>query len=131
MINDDILYELKALRDHRSFSRAADELNISQPSLSIKIRKLEQELGCQLFVRNAEMELTSEGRAVFEYIQKRLLLDECLVKKLNDIKNCNLGTLKMGCTPGFSMGLVPALVSRFKEQYPNVEVVLYEDRAML
>jgi len=104
-----------------SYSRAAEELFISQAAVSQKIRQLEDGLGCKLFVRDGrEMRLTEQGKTLYKYVSQGL---ESIVSGLNQIQSEPLdGLLCVSSTPSFaSRWLLPRLW-KFSVQYPNIPI---------
>jgi LysR family glycine cleavage system transcriptional activator len=104
-----------------SYSRAAEELFISQAAVSQKIRQLEDGLGCKLFVRDGrEMRLTEQGKTLFKHVSQGL---EQIVTGLNQIQSEPVdGLLCVSSTPSFaSRWLLPRLW-KFSVQYPNIPI---------
>ncbi len=108
-----------------SFSRAAAELLISQPSVSIQVGELERQLGAELFEQAGKsVRLTEAGRVLDDYAGRILtLIDEARVA-MDELKGLRRGRLLLGATSTPGTYLLPALLGRFKEQYPHVEIVL-------
>jgi len=108
-----------------SFSRAAAELLISQPSVSIQVRELERQLGADLFEQvGKSVRLTEAGRVLDDYAARILgLIDEARVA-VDELKGLRRGRLLLGATPTPGTYVLPALLGRFKEQYPGIEIVL-------
>jgi len=108
-----------------SFSRAAAELLISQPSVSIQVGDLERQFGTDLFEQvGKHVRLTEAGRVLDDYAGRILaLIDETRVA-MDEVKGLRRGRLLLGATPTPGTYLLPALLGRFKEQYPNIEISL-------
>ncbi len=108
-----------------SFSRAAAELLISQPSVSIQVGELERQLGADLFEQVGKaVRLTEAGRVLDDYAARILaLIDEARVA-MDELKGLQRGRLLLGATPTPGTYLLPTLLGRFKEQYPHIEIVL-------
>lgn len=116
----------EAVARHLSFTRAAEELHLSQGAISLQIRKLESCLGTTLFVRHARhIELTESGRLF--YHASRTLLDG-FETALEDIVNPDhLQTLTISTIPTISiLWLMPRLAS-FTSQQPHIEVRVVSD----
>jgi DNA-binding transcriptional LysR family regulator len=109
----------------KSYSRAAAELQISQPSVSIQVGELERQLGADLFEQvGKSARLTEAGRVLDEYAARILaLIDEARVA-MDELKGLQRGRLLLGATSTPGTYLLPALLGRFKEQYPHIEIVL-------
>ena len=101
----------------RSFSKAAERLRISQPSVSIQIRNLEDSLEVKLFERlGRRVYLTREGKVVLEHAKKISAIVSGLQNNIKDLKGIRRGQLSAGCSRVPSATLVPLAVARFKEQ---------------
>ncbi len=115
------------LAREQNFSRAAEILNISQPSLSQYIKKIEMQMGAELFVRaNGYVRLTDAGRVVVETSRKILDLEHRMENDLQDISEYRTGSLIVGTAPYRSAGLMPAAVRAFREAYPGIQVIVRE-----
>ena len=108
-----------------SFSRAAAEMLISQPSVSIQVGELERQFGTDLFQQvGKSMRLTEAGRVLDDYAVRILaLIDETRVA-MDELKGLRRGRLLLGATPTPGTYLLPALLGRFKEHYPTLEISL-------
>lgn len=111
----------------RSFSAAAERLNISQPSLSKQIQNLETELGVKLFDRSTvTMKLTPAGEYFLHQAQALLYQGGQLVRSMEDFKTENKGRLTIGVSPFRNLFLMPQIVEKIKEEYPDIEIRLRE-----
>lgn len=118
------------LSETRNFSQAAEQLGVSQPTLSKQIIHLETELGLKLFDRDSSpLELTPAGEFFVGKAREMLYAEEQLEKSLERFKTGENGKLTIGVTPFRSMSLMPELVKKIKAQYPGVKVVLHEANA--
>lgn len=110
-----------------SFSRAAEALNISQPSLSQYIKKLEQQLGVELFDRtNGDVRLTDAGRVFVDAGRQMLALEHQMETQLSDIAAYKTGTLIVGAAPYRAAGMMPLIAKKFQQLYPGVSLVVRE-----
>lgn len=118
------------LAECESITKAAARLNISQPALSIYISNLENTLGVKLFNRIGKKLIpTYVGEKYIESAKKIMLLGNNFNMELSDIKRgCN-GRLRVGIPIRKSPHIVPMMLKRFKEEYPNIEVVIHEGAA--
>jgi len=110
------------------FSKAAEACHVSQPSLSIAIKKLEEELGITIFQRGKrQVEVTPEGEAVVQQAQK--VIEEA--EKLNYLKSLQKspleGILKIGAIFTIGPYLFPSLVPFMRKQYPDMPLHIDED----
>jgi DNA-binding transcriptional LysR family regulator len=128
--------DLRALRffaavaDHSGFSRAAEELGISQPALSRQIGALERELRVKLFDRVGRQTMpTAAGENLLE--RGRALLHEADAIKghAHEIAGGSYGALRLGATPQSIESFVAKLLARFCARVPNVEISILEDGA--
>ena len=111
----------------RNFTRAAEELHITQQSLSAHIAALEQELGCQLFLRRVPLELTYGGETFLRYAQSfRKDLGD-LRRTFQDIRGDRRGRLRVGVAHTRGRAILPPILAAFQEDYPEVLVELAED----
>ncbi len=110
-----------------SFSGAAEFLQISQPSLSQYIKKIEKELGVELFERaNGRVRLTDAGKVYLETGQKMLDLEKDMQNRIHDVTNYKSGSIILGTSPFRCATMMPAIVKKFKEQYPGMQLVIQE-----
>ena len=116
-----------ALAHEGSFSKAADVLGVSQPSLSQYIKKIERELGLELFDRtNSDVRLTDAGRAYIDIGRKMLDLEHQLEERLSDIAAYKTGTISIGISAHRSVSLMPPVVKAFKSLYPGMTLQIIE-----
>jgi DNA-binding transcriptional LysR family regulator len=107
----------------RSVSRAAEELFISQPALTARLKGLERDLGTELFVRTPRgMRLTETGEAFLPYAVRALdtLVDGRM--QVNALERGGAGRLLVGAAPAVSTYVLPALLKRFSQAYPRMSV---------
>lgn len=110
-----------------SFSKAAEVLYITQPALSIAIRKVEKELGAAIFNRGERpLTLTHAGKIYVDHIKKELLLEQELKQQLDDLKDLKAGDLCLGGTSYMNTCLLPPYISRFSMKFPNIHVIMTE-----
>lgn len=107
----------------KSFSRAAHKLFRTQPALSIAIKRLEEELGETLFDRSAKGgELTDAGRTLLSYAQRMLNLREEALEAVADYRRMLGGSLTIGANESTSLYLLPALLLRYREAFPQIRI---------
>lgn len=106
-----------------SFTKAADELYISQQKISYSIRKLEEHYGTQLFKRRPKVVLTDDGKKVLSFAKQVVSHDERLVQNLS-LKKENIS---LGIQEDQSIHFLPYLISEMKSNYPNVQLSLIHD----
>ncbi|MEN6411595.1 MAG: LysR family transcriptional regulator [Veillonellales bacterium] len=111
---------------HGSFTKAAQALHVSQPSISKMIKNLEDELGVPLFYRTSkQVRLTDAGMAIFSRAQQTIDSLRSLTADLADIIQVRKGHIKIGIPPMVET-FFPKAIGAFKKQYPEIELELYE-----
>lgn len=118
---------LLAVADHGGFTRAAEVLHVSQPTLSQQIRQLEESLGVSLFDRTSRtVKPTDAGEAYIECARRVLVELEAGKRALHDVKDLSRGTLRLAMTPTFMAYLVGPLVRDYLARYPNIHLEIFE-----
>jgi DNA-binding transcriptional LysR family regulator len=110
---------------HKSFSKAAEELFISQPAVTKHIKELERKVGMGLIQRRrGGFSLTEAGKILFRYTHKisSHLMD--IENLLENLKKDHQGILKIGTTESYSKGLMPKLLSGFQASCPFMKIAL-------
>lgn len=108
-----------------SFSRAAEELRITQPSVSIQVRELERALGVELFEQvGKRIFLTEAGRVLDEYAVRILTLLEEAERAVRDLRGGSSGPLRVGANNTPATYLLPPLLARLRQQAPEAEISL-------
>lgn len=116
-----------ALAHEGSFSKAADALDISQPSLSQYIKKLENQIGQELFDRtSAQLRLTDAGRVYVDLGRQILDLEHQMQMKLADIGENRGGSLVIGASPYRAAGMLPTIAKAFQQTHPGVHLIVWE-----
>lgn len=102
---------------------AAERLNLTQPTVTSAIQKLEEQLQCSLFLRTRRgVSLTSEGKALWNRLEPAFQLLLTAEQELEDMRTLNGGSLSIASTEmSFNTYVLPVL-ARFSEDYPNVKV---------
>ena len=111
----------------RHFSMAAEKCFVTQPTLSMMIQKLEEELGIKIFDRSKQPVVPTEiGKAIIE--QARLILNETarLHEIVSNEKETLDGELKIGIIPTLAPYLMPLFVKKMSERYPSVKLYIME-----
>ena len=116
-----------ALDSYRSFVIAAEKCFVTQPTLSMQVQKLEDTLGVKIFDRSKQPVVPTEiGQEIIA--QARILLSESQKIKeiISDRQKELSGELKVGIIPTISPYLLPRIINRFIEKYPQVKLVVWE-----
>lgn len=112
-----------AVADTRSFTRAAERLHVTQPTLSHQIKQLEQMIGTVLLDRSTkEVELTAAGRLFKPYCERVLKELEASVLAISELEGLMRGALRMAVFHSFSHSMLPQIMSEFALRYPGVRV---------
>ena len=110
-----------------SFSKAAEKLFITQPALSIAIQKVESSIGMPLFDRSSRpLRLTPAGEAYIQSIQKIYYLEDELACQLDDMRNLNDGTIRIGGSHYLLCYILPRILTQFHRKYPGIQLELFE-----
>jgi DNA-binding transcriptional LysR family regulator len=111
--------------ERRSVSAAAAVLYVTQPALTTRLKKLEQELGVELFVRTARgMRLTAEGRAFRPHAQRAVQELASGRELLRELREGRVGELLVGAAPAISTYVLPLVLRRFQSTFPNVHLIV-------
>ncbi len=120
---------LVALAEHRHFGRAAAACFISQPTLSTQIKKLEDELGVSLVERAPRhVMLTPAGRDAAERARRIIADVEEMREAARRSQNPEAGTVRLGIFPTLGPYLLPHVVSRVRERFQQLELLLIEEK---
>lgn len=123
MVINDPLKTFVTVVEHKNFSRAAEELYLSHPDVSLQIQSLEEELGTELVDSSSKhLELTSAGEIYYGYAKQILLLQEKAKQEIKQLSNMVTGTLKVGASYTIGEYILPFVVAEFAAQYPKVEI---------
>ena len=115
----------------RNITRAAERLRVSQPNITVAIKKLEAELGIQLFDRSQkQLALTPEGAVFLNRIELALRNIQDAVLEVNDYKQLQKGTIKIGIPPMMGAYLFPKIFSSFQKKYSHLDIYLHEEGSM-
>jgi len=110
-----------------SFTKAAESLYISQPSLSVAIRKIEKEVGAPLFDRNGGgATLTEIGQEYIAAAEQIRRTEQEFTNRIHDIYELESGSLSVGGTNYLCSYVLPRIITRFKARYPKIDVTLTE-----
>ena len=114
-----------AVVEKRSFSRAGEVVFLSQPTVSLQISSLEQELGTQLLDRRArEITVTKTGETLYQYAKRILRLINEAEQAIEQLKGLMKGTLTLGASTIPGEYLLPSLLAEFKGLHPAIDIDL-------
>lgn len=116
-----------AIAEYGSFIEASARLHLSQPALSIAIRKLEEMVGGVLFNRSPRgVQLTPEGR-FFLPMARRLIGDwEEALGDLGELFNKQRGKVTLAALPTLAAGFLPAVLADYRRRYPNIAISVHD-----
>lgn len=118
---------LSAVAEHRNFTRAAEALFISQPTLSQQIQQLEKSLRVQLLDRSGRtVRLTDAGEAYLHYAKLAVRDLEAGERAIHDVKDLSRGSLRLAMTPTFTAYLIGPLLERFNSLHPGIAISVQE-----
>lgn len=113
---------------NKHMTKASEELHISQPAISQSIKKLEEQLGGILFLRsNKGMQLTEEGKMVYEYVKGALTLINNAENEFTSFKNLSKGEIKIGCSTTLTKLILIDVLKKFHKEYPNININITND----
>ena len=123
------LQYLVAVADHLHFGKAALATHVSQPTLSMQLKKLEGSLGVQLFERtNKRVMLTPIGHEIVARARRTLNEAEQITRIAATAKDPKAGTLKLGIFPTLAPYLLAGLMPRLRRAFPRLTILLVEER---
>src|SRR5689334_19495282 len=112
---------------HLHFTRAAEELNVAQPSVSQQIRKLENELGAPLFHRmKRHVALTEAGKTFLPHARAVLQRLEEARLEVQELSGMRKGTLAVGAPPSVGTHLLPKALAGFSKRHPGIALSFRE-----
>ena len=122
--NKDYVYEVYKLR---SFSKAAEKLFISQPSLSATIKRIEERLGAALFDRSVyPIQLTDCGAEYIRCVEKIQDIENGFHNYINNLNTMETGSLTIGAPSFFASFILPSMIAEFQAKYPKIKTELME-----
>ena len=110
---------------HLNYTRAGEEVHLSQPSVSVRIKQLETELGVKLFEQlGKKVALTEAGQLLIPHAHRILTAVEDAEHAIKDLQGLQRGSLRIGASTTPGMYIIPRTIAWFKERYPQIEVQL-------
>lgn len=114
-----------------SFTKAAEALHVTQPTISKMIKGLENELNVEIFVRDGkQVKLTDAGEAIVRHAGPILQLFDGLLTEINDLTYLNKGSVRIGIPPMTGASFFPPVLKQFQERYPGIGIRMFEDGAV-
>jgi DNA-binding transcriptional LysR family regulator len=116
---------LVSLFERGSFTAAAKDHYVTQPAVSIQLRKLQKELGTRLFeVQGRRVRFTRAGEIVLEYALRFSDLERELQRELDDLEGLRKGRVLLGTIDAASIYVLPDVYSHFQHRYPGIDIHL-------
>jgi LysR family transcriptional regulator, transcriptional activator of the cysJI operon len=110
---------------HLNYTRAGEEINLSQPSVSVRIHQLESELRVKLFEQlGKKVVLTDAGQLLVPYANRVIAAIDDAHHAIDELQGLERGSLRIGASTTPGMYLVPQVVARFKRSHPKIDIHL-------
>lgn len=110
---------------HLNYTRAGEEVNLSQPSVSVRMRQLERELGTNLFDQlGKKIALTEAGELLVPYASRVIAAMNDARHAIDELQGLERGSLRIGASTTPGMYLVPRTIAHFNQRYPRIEMHL-------
>lgn len=121
------LQTLLAVVEYKNFTRAAEELNMTQPAVSHHIKQLEQEVNAPLFIRNKSgLKLTPQGEIVVKYARRMNALNGKMYSELQNAQR-HLSLLRIGITHTSESNFTAAALAKYSNQKGKLKIILFTD----
>lgn len=106
-----------------TFSKTAEVLGVTQPSISYSIKALETQLGIKLFERSSySLTLTSEGEMLLPYVEQSLNSLKTGIVNINNLVTLNSGQISIGVPSHIGVFLLTDIIKEFTKEYPNIKI---------
>ena len=113
---------------NNNITKAANELHITQPSISKSIKNLEEQLGCTLFIRNKYgISLTNEGKVLYDKIKNAINLVESAEDDIKSILNVEKGSITIGVSNTITRMYLLPYIKEFHKLYPKIKIKIITD----
>ena len=117
-----------AVYREKSFSRAAEKMFISQPSLSANVKRVEKNIGYPIFDRSTKpISLTEAGEKYIQTVEQIMSMQNEFTEYVNDLGNLRAGSLVLGGSSLYSSWVLPPIMGKFAKKYPLVQLELIEE----
>lgn len=116
-------WEMLATLEHtENITEAAKQLFVSQPTLTSRIKRLENQFNIPILIRKRRgITFTPEGEELARHARKMLKEQQAIAERISNMKNEVAGTLRVGVSNFFALNKMPKLLRLFQEKYPHVE----------
>lgn len=121
------LETLLAVAECRSFTKAADQLSLTQPAVSNHIRQLEKECNAKLFLRGkGDFKLTKEGEIALTYARRLKALHGKMLSEIADEKH-RVSRFRVGITHSSENNTIAEILAKYVNQYPHITITIFTD----
>ena len=122
-INLELYKIFYSVANNGSISKAANNINISQPAVTMQIKNLETQLKASLFTRTKRgVILTDEGKILYEYVKKAIESINSGENALTNLKNIDSGQIRIGASTTVSRYVLMPYLEIFHNEYPNIDI---------
>ena len=123
------IYEyIYAIYKAGSIRRAADNLHVTQPALSIALKKYEDEIGSRIFDRSSHpLRLTPAGEALIRHLTHLMRSEQRMLAEMKDFTDTPYGEMTIGSTHFFNTYILPSILDEYMTRYPNVQIHILEE----
>jgi DNA-binding transcriptional LysR family regulator len=127
-LNLDHLQYFQTIASCRSMTRAARVLRLSQPTLTVAMRKLEEALGTTLFIRERSgVRLTATGEELLRHATEVFALVDRAEQHIKDLESEEVGSFVLGCHESLGAYFLPGFMAGFLREFPRIELTLWND----
>ena len=113
--------------EEKSFTKAAEKLNLTQSAVSHSVNAFEKEMGFPIFHRlKSGLTLTEEGKLLMPYFERLVMDENRLNNQIHAINAIEKGTLRVGSFASASTRILPEIIKAFDRRYPNISVELID-----
>ena len=118
-----------AVIEEGTFTRAAERLCLTQPAVSLSIKKLEDEVGSALFARDVhDLSITEAGRTLAEYARRMLRLRDDATRDMARLGSMAAGSLTIAAHEAAAVYLLPVALRSYVQKFPDIKVGIYRSR---
>jgi DNA-binding transcriptional LysR family regulator len=122
-VNLNHLFLFRAVAEAGGFSRAAEQIHVSQPAISMQVGELEAQLGLTLFQRLGRgVKLTGAGKLLLGYAQRLSALAVEAEQAMAEVKGLRRGHLAIGASTTIGVYLLPDLLGEYRRRYPDIDL---------
>jgi DNA-binding transcriptional LysR family regulator len=118
-----------AVVEEGTFTRAAERVSLTQPAVSLSIKKLEEEVGGALFARDVhDLSLTEAGRVLADYARRMIRLRDDATREMARLGSMAAGSLKIAAHEAAAVYLLPVALRTYVQRFPDIKVGIYRSR---